>query len=112
SDCPPDLDYHCSAPADLSRIGFCVSWHCSHGETDPLNPDTDGDGVGDKNEGGWICDPPGELNPDGLKIIKYVDSTDAITYAAPNWKIAIEPDAFDGAVTVAPAQPLDSAYIM
>lgn len=107
--CPPD--HHCAKADDGYGIGYCVSWECLDGETDPHSKDTDGDGVPDGNEGTWICNPMSEDNPMGLKPVKYIDSAGAITYASPNWKIALETYAVEGVVMLAGAATPDSAFV-
>ena len=109
ADCPPE--HGCSFSDDRTGAGLCVSWECLDGETDPHATDTDGDGAADGFEGTWVCNPPDEDHPDGLKQIQYVDSVDTIPYATPNWKIALELAASHGAVTLANPATLDSAYL-
>ncbi len=58
--------------------GVCdppYSFQCAHGETDRLNPDTDGDGVPDGQEGTFVCNPATESNPLGRKDVKFMDMT-------------------------------------
>ncbi|MGM0596192.1 MAG: hypothetical protein ACQES9_04065 [Myxococcota bacterium] len=55
--------------------GTCApyySFQCAQGETDRLNPDTDGDGVPDGEEGTFVCNPMSEGNPLGRKPVKFV----------------------------------------
>ncbi len=100
---------YCSQPIDAATPGVCVSLECMSGETNPHNPDTDGDGENDGQEGTFICNPQSEDNPNGLKRIKYVDSADT-AYANANWKLAIEVGALEGVPAIAGATPLESAY--
>lgn len=52
-----------------------VSFECSKGETDPLNRDTDGDGVEDGDEGTFVCNPADENNPNGRRPVKFQEFT-------------------------------------
>src|SRR3990170_4063824 len=105
--CP--AGYTCALPADGASIGYCVAFECMDGETSPLVGDSDGDGTSDAQEGTFICNPGTETNPNGLKMFKTVDSVGAISYATPNWKVALELDALDGPVVVTNPTMLDSA---
>src|SRR3990172_3154769 len=107
--CP--AGYTCALPADGASIGYCVAFECMDGETSPLVGDSDGDGTSDAQEGTFICNPGTETNPNGLKMFKTVDSVGAISYATPNWKVALELDALDGPVVVTNPTMLDSAYV-
>ncbi len=99
---------NCSIP-ETGGLGVCVSLACAGGETDPHNPDTDGDGKRDGQEGTFICNPRSEDNPNGLKPIKYADSSDTM-YAAANWRLALEQDAFEGVPVISSPTALESAY--
>jgi hypothetical protein len=58
--------------------GMCdppVTFECAQGETDPLNPDTDGDGISDANEGTFVCNQQSEDNPLGRKPVQYQFTT-------------------------------------
>lgn len=107
--CP--AGWYCARAEDGVGIGYCVSWECLDGETDPHGDDTDGDGTADVSEGTWVCNPTTEDNPMGLKAVKYVDSAGAITYSNPNWKIALETYANEGAIAVANPATYDSAFL-
>ncbi len=108
-DCDAEAAESCSLPDDGVGGGFCWSVTCADGETDPHNDDTDGDGTGDADEGTFICNPPSEDNPEGLKPIKYVDSADTL-YATANWKIALEVAAIEGLPSIMAPGALDAAY--
>jgi len=108
-DCDAAAGEACSLPDDGVGPGTCWSPACAMGETDPHNADTDGDGTADGDEGTFICYPPSEDNPDGLKRIKYVDSADTI-YATANWRIALEVGAVEGLPNIASPGPLDAGY--
>lgn len=99
---------HCSQPLN-GGLGTCVSIQCSGGETDPHNPDTDGDGTPDGQEGTFICNPSDEDNPQGLKRIKYADSANT-NYTTANWRLALEPNAIEGLPMISNPTALDSAY--
>ncbi|MCD6499258.1 MAG: VWA domain-containing protein [Deltaproteobacteria bacterium] len=78
---------HCRTDCDPSGQGdqcgpgqFCLAsgkcdppvvFECAGGETDPLNSDTDGDGVPDSQEGSFICNKQTEDNPYGRKPVQY-----------------------------------------
>jgi hypothetical protein len=109
SDCNAAARENCSIPRHTPTQGVCVSIACSNGETDPHNPDTDGDGIVDGLEGTYICNPQTEDNPNGLKRIKYADSADT-SYLGGNWRIALELGALEGVPNIAVAGSLDSAY--
>jgi len=99
----------CSQPIDMATPGVCVSLECMNGETNPHNPDTDGDGENDGQEGTFICNPQTEDNPNGLKRVQYVDSADTV-YASANWKIALEVGALEGVPAITGPTQLESAY--
>lgn len=107
-DCIANLGEVCSQ-APFDSVGVCVSFSCSEGESDPYNADTDGDGIQDGLEGTFICNPQSELNPDGLKKIKYVDSTDT-QYVNANWRVALEVDSVETAPNIGSPGPFDSAH--
>lgn len=106
SHCAPEA--YCSIPLN-STTGTCLDLECTDGETDPLNPDTDGDGVPDGLEGTFICNPASEENPDGLKPIKYVDSIDT-AYDQSNWRLALELSALEGVPSINSPTLLNAAY--
>jgi len=91
-------------------VGVCVSPACLGGESDPRNPDTDGDLIPDKAEGNYICNPQSADNPFGLKRIRYVDSKDTPTPRG-NWRIALEVGAQDGQPIIENPVGLESAYL-
>jgi hypothetical protein len=106
----------CAGPADCGAgewcsTGQCVSFVCADGETDPYSADTDGDGLLDGVEATFICNPRSEDNPNGLKPFKTVNSASAITYSTPDWQVALEPEAFEGLVTITAAEAQDSAFL-
>lgn len=105
--CPPSS--HCSQPLDGVGFGRCVSLECADGETDPHNPDTDGDGVKDNVEGTSICNPTSPSNPFGLKPIKYIDSM-ATAYPMSNWRLAMDVKAVEGVPAITNPTVLDAAY--
>ena len=107
-DCTGGESYTCSIPIS-GPPGTCVSIECLNGESDPHNGDTDGDGIPDGLEGTFICNPPSEDNPDGLKRIVYADSA-ATIYSNANWRVALEVDALQGLPGIAAATALESAY--
>jgi hypothetical protein len=108
SDCDAAARENCSIPRHSDQ-GVCVSLECLDGESDPHNPDTDGDGIVDGLEGTYICNPQSQDNPNGLKRIKYADSADT-SYLGGNWRIALELSALEGVPNIAVAGSLDSAY--
>lgn len=108
SQCPPGA--YCSVPSDGVGFGACVDMECADGETDPHNPDSDGDGVKDGLEGTSICNPTSPDNPFGLKPIKYVDSM-STAYPMSNWRLALEVNAVETVPAIANANILDAAYM-
>lgn len=107
ADCTEE-GYNCSVPI-FGPPGTCVSIECLGGESDPHNGDTDMDGTPDGLEGTFICNPPSEDNPDGLKRIVYADSAQTL-YANANWRVALEEDALQGLPTIGAPTALESAY--
>jgi hypothetical protein len=105
--CPPGDS--CSLPKDGSGLGTCVDQTCLGGETDPLNPDTDGDGTHDPLEGTSICNPTSPDNPFGLKPIKYVDSAQS-AYPMSNWRLALDVAAVEGTPAITNPAMFDAAY--
>ncbi len=101
---------HCSLPP--SGLGACVSPACLGGETDPHNDDTDGDGTPDGQEGTFICNPPGEMNPNGLKPIKYIDSSGIVMYAQANWRVAVEVAVEEGIPAINTPNGTESVYML
>ncbi len=87
----PDLDpAQCGQGQVCLASGLCdppVTFECAQGETDPLNPDTDGDGISDADEGSFICNPRSESNPSGRRAVKYYTPT------AGKFQIGVEADA-------------------
>jgi hypothetical protein len=71
----PNLDpAECGPGQACLATGLCdppVTFECAQGETDPLNPDTDGDGIPDSQEGSFICNPRTESNPNGRRAVQY-----------------------------------------
>jgi hypothetical protein len=71
----PNLDPGECGPGQACRAtGLCdppVTFECALGETDPLNPDTDGDGIPDSEEGPFICNPQSQSNPYGRRRVLY-----------------------------------------
>jgi hypothetical protein len=71
----PNLDpEECGAGQVCLATGLCdppVTFECSQGETDPLNPDTDGDGIPDSQEGSFICNPRSESNLAGRRAVQH-----------------------------------------
>lgn len=79
-------------------VGVCdppYTFQCANGETDRLNPDTDGDGVLDGQEGTFVCNPATEDNPLGRKSVKFI----TMNYA----KLGLENKTVTQEVTVANA---------
>lgn len=107
-DCIAENGEACSRPP-FASVGTCVSFLCSEGESDPYNADTDGDGIQDGLEGTYICNPQSELNPDGLKKIKYTDSSDTI-YPNANWRVALEIDAVESTPNISNPGAFDSTH--
>ena len=71
-----DPEDQCGGGQYCLGTGVCdppYSFQCAHGETDRLNPDTDGDGVPDGQEGTFVCNPATEDNPLGRKDVKFMD---------------------------------------
>jgi hypothetical protein len=106
--CPPGDS--CSLPMDGVGLGTCVDLACVHGETDPHNPDTDGDGTHDPLEGTSICNPTTPDNPFGLKPIKYVDSAQS-AYTMSNWRLALDVAAVEGTPSITNPTMFDAAYM-
>ncbi|PKN26908.1 MAG: hypothetical protein CVU65_04250 [Deltaproteobacteria bacterium HGW-Deltaproteobacteria-22] len=83
--CKTTCVFGATEPADQCGGGqYCLgtgvcdppySFQCANGETDRLNPDTDGDGVPDGQEGTFVCNPATEDNPLGRKDVKFMDMT-------------------------------------
>ncbi len=81
--CKDTCVFGATAPEDQCGRGqYCLgtgvcdpsfSFQCANGETDRLNPDTDGDGVPDGQEGTFVCNPATEDNPLGRKDVKFMD---------------------------------------
>lgn len=107
--CNAESNETCSIASGASE-GVCVSIACSQGETNPLNGDTDGDGIGDKDEGTFICNEADEENSFGIKPIRYVDSADSALYPTANWRIALEVGALDGVPAITNPLMVESAY--
>jgi hypothetical protein len=105
--CPPGDS--CSLPINGAGLGTCIDLACVGGETDPLNPDTDGDGTHDPLEGTSICNPTTADNPFGLKPIKYVDSSQTV-YPMSNWRLALDVSAVEGLPSITNPTLLDAAY--
>ncbi|MBU1345312.1 MAG: hypothetical protein KKD66_27185 [Proteobacteria bacterium] len=76
----PNLDpAECGPGQACLATGRCdppVTFECAQGETDPLNPDTDGDGIPDSQEGSFICNPHSESNPSGRRPVLYYTPQD------------------------------------
>jgi hypothetical protein len=108
SQCPPAS--YCSTSIDGVGFGHCVNLECADGETDPHNPDTDGDGVHDNVEGTSICNPTTAMNPFGLKPIKYIDSLQT-AYTMSNWKLALDVMAVEGVPSITNPTNLNAAYM-
>jgi len=103
-----DVGANCSLPLDGASTGTCVSMECSEGETDPHNPDTDGDGTPDSAEETFVCSPQSDDNPNGLLPIKYVDSADLDSTA--NWRLAMGQFAVELQPEILTPLALDGAY--
>ncbi|MEM9490756.1 MAG: hypothetical protein AAGC55_16530, partial [Myxococcota bacterium] len=88
SGCDAKAGEYCSKPM-TADMGVCVSIDCQDGETDPYNPDTDGDGLPDDLEGTYICDEPSDGGSVGIRPIVVVDSGDT-PYVNGDWRIALE----------------------
>lgn len=95
TDCDAEARENCSIAVGATT-GVCYGITCSNGETNPLNPDTDGDGTDDSNESTFICNQASADNSFGIKPIRYVDSADSDHYSTANWRIALEVGAVDG----------------
>ncbi|MFH2008666.1 MAG: hypothetical protein ABI333_18915 [bacterium] len=71
----PNLDPDECGPGQACLAnGLCdppVTFECARGETDRLNPDTDGDGIPDSQEGSFICNLRSESNPNGRRAVQY-----------------------------------------
>src|SRR5688572_23719757 len=80
------------------------------------SPGADGGPGGD---GGWtdasglpfVCNPAADDNPDGLKPIKYLDSSESV-YPDANWRVAIEPETQINWATFSGAQEHESAMLL
>ena len=89
-DCVTDCDptgqgATCAAGQFCLATGKCdppVSFQCAQGETDPTNPDTDGDGIPDGEEGSFVCNQATEDHPLGRKPVHY-EHTDKFQVAMP-----------------------------
>jgi hypothetical protein len=108
--CDEEANETC-AIANGQSEGLCIGVGCTEGETNPLNVDTDGDGVTDDDEGTFICNLQDEENPFGIKQIRYVDSTDVALYNTANWRIALELAAQEGTPIINNPLNVESAYI-
>ncbi len=75
TECDPNGgEPRCGAGQYCLATGKCdppAAFECAEGETDPTNPDTDGDGVLDSDEGSFICNQRTEDNPYGRKPVQY-----------------------------------------
>lgn len=80
TECGPDqacqMDGSCYPP---------VTFLCADGETDRLDPDTDGDGVADPLEGTRVCNASSESNLQGRKSVQLVPLDPVV--------LAVEPEA-------------------
>ena len=75
----PSLDpEECGAGQACLATGRCdppVTFECAQGETSRLNPDTDGDGIPDGQEGSFICNERSESNPNGRRPVQFHETT-------------------------------------
>jgi hypothetical protein len=82
------------------------------GDTERVSSSTDaGPGSGDRVDAGlssFACRTVTPDNPEGLKPIRYVDSSDTV-FSAANWRVAVEPDTEIEAAELSQADRLDSA---
>jgi len=100
--CKTTCVFGATDPADMCGDGqYCqgtgecdpaYSFQCAHGETERLNPDTDGDGIPDGQEGTFVCNPATEDNPLGRKDVKFLEMTHA--------KLGLENKTVTQAVTI------------
>lgn len=107
--CDAAAGEHCALPLD-GGAGVCVSVDCLDGESDPRNPDTDGDGTPDSREGTFICNPRSGDNPDGLERVVYADAAETM-YTAANWRIALESSALQAVPVIQSPDARESAYM-
>lgn len=74
----PSLDpEECGPGQACLATGRChpaVTFECSKGETDRLNPDTDGDGTLDGLEGTVVCNERSEANPNGRRPVQFFNT--------------------------------------
>ena len=73
------------------------------------SPRGDG-GEADANGLPFVCNPASDNNPEGLKPITYLDSTDTV-YPTANWRVAIEPSTQISWATFSAAQAHESAML-
>ncbi|MBN2725726.1 MAG: hypothetical protein JXR95_16800 [Deltaproteobacteria bacterium] len=71
--CPVGNECHESQTCVNGECVLKFNLLCSMGETDPTNPDTDGDGIPDGQEGSRICSQQSEDNPMGRKPVQFVN---------------------------------------
>lgn len=69
--CPNGNECHESQTCVNGECVLRFNLICSHGETDPHNPDSDGDGIPDGQEGTRICSDRSEANPMGRKPVQF-----------------------------------------
>lgn len=96
--CPNGAGCHSSQTCIDGTCVLTFNIECSMGETSPLKPDTDGDGVPDGQEGSSICRPLGEGSLFGSKPVQFSASPSGF------YKIATEEQAvvLEASVTNAP----------
>lgn len=114
---PAGCDAAASERCSLGLIeadGVCVSIDCLDGDSNPRDPDTDGDGVADGSDpdlaGTGICSEPATDNAIGLAAAEYVDSA-STPHAFASWRIALAPETVRAAVAITTAGRYDSALI-
>ena len=97
-----------SVVLSLSLTAACGS-SSSGGDDGEPDPGVDAGGA-DASDAPVVCIPRTDDNPDGLKDIKYVDSTETV-YPQSNWRIALEPSTEIGWATFSGAAELEAAML-
>ena len=101
----------------ISRPALAFALLCSGcGASDRSTPSQDGapgDGgdLSDGNPLGFVCDPAGPMNPNGLKAVKYLDATETV-YPESDWRLALEPEMVVNWATFDDAEQHEAAMLL
>jgi hypothetical protein len=105
--CPAGNECHESQTCVDGECVLTVNNICSMGETDPLDSDTDGDGIPDNQEGSVICIGRSEDNAFGRKPVQFVTHSQnlfriATELDASVWEVSFDtpPDAVSGIMNI------------